>query len=223
VAEETYRGIIFDLDGTLYKMKWYMRPYLTARVFPHCLRLPRFLKERTRFAGKEMGSRDRLMDNVCSAIATRERCTAGEIRSWIECSFYPAFIDSMRLFRETRPGLEPFLDRLRRKGMRLGVLSDYDFVKERLEYLEIGLHHFSSIASSESAGALKPSPVPFLSMAAQWNLAPSEILVVGDRDDTDGAAAAAAGMHFFRVRDSSQGSGESWDTLVKMLEEERNC
>ncbi|MBD3244291.1 MAG: HAD-IA family hydrolase, partial [Chitinivibrionales bacterium] len=67
----------------------------------------------------------------------------------------------------------------------------------------LGLQHswFDIVASSEEAGALKPNPRPFLDIASRFSLRPAEILVIGDRDDTDGAAAAACGMRFIRISD----------------------
>jgi FMN phosphatase YigB (HAD superfamily) len=71
--EERIAGVIFDLDGTLYRMTWVMRPLLTMKILPHILRLPRFLKIRQRFAGKEMGSRDELLDAISEILARSKR------------------------------------------------------------------------------------------------------------------------------------------------------
>ena len=50
-----------------------------------------------------------------------------------------------------------------------------------------------------SLGGLKPYKECFDKVAAMLGLDNSEILIVGDRDDTDGEGARRAGMHFLLV------------------------
>jgi HAD superfamily hydrolase (TIGR01509 family) len=58
------------------------------------------------------------------------------------------------------------------------------------------------VASGENGGPtrLKPHPDGMLRAARALGVEPSRCLVIGDRDDADGAAARAAGMAFRRVR-----------------------
>ncbi len=204
------KGVIFDLDGTLYRMHWIMRPFITLRVFPNILRLPRFIKERNRFAGIDMNSRDKLMDQICDALSKTEKCSSKVMRQWIDETFYPAFIDSMLLFKNSRPDINQTLEQLKKNQLKLAVLSDYDKVKERLLKLAIEPSFFDVITSSESFGALKPSGRPFMEIAGQWDIDPCHILVVGDRTDTDGAGAKAAGMNFRQITDNKKDPTTTW-------------
>jgi FMN phosphatase YigB (HAD superfamily) len=215
--KETIRGIIFDLDGTLYRMKWYMRPLLTVKVFPNILRLPRFLKERNKFAGSEMNSRENLFNTLCKNISLTERCSSEEIYTWITDTFYPAFVSTMSFFRNSRPKVNEMLGSLHSCGIKLGVLSDYDYVQNRLEQLQIVTTVFTVMTSAESYGALKPCARPFLEIAKSWDIKPHEVLVIGDRDDTDGEAARAAGMQFLLVKDASKQSstGHCWEDVQR--------
>ena len=219
VAVPKIKGVIFDLDGTLYQMRWYLRPLLTIKIFPHILRLPRFLHERNKFAGLDMGSRPALMIAIGKALAIAEKADPDKMIEWIENQFYPSFLNVMPFFRDSRPKIDSTLIRLRDANMRMAVLSDYSLVKERVEKLGLNTSYFDILESSENSGALKPSPLPFLAIASQWNLSSSEIVVVGDRDDTDGAAARNAGMQFIGVCDSPSKNEtfNCWDDVCSKL------
>lgn len=214
------RAVIFDLDGTLYPMRWYMKPLMFTLLIRHGLRLPAYMKVRKVVAGKDFETGPRLMDALCHELATRTRGTPEAMREWVERKFYPAFVRMMPMLAGRRDSLPDTLARLREKGVRLAVLSDFACVSERL--VGLGLKHslFDIVASSEEAGALKPHPRPFLDIASHFSLDPSEILVIGDRDDTDGAAAAACGMSFLRISDkpSLPDSCLHWAAVRERLE-----
>ena len=203
-APAPIRGIIFDLDGTLYPMRWYFKPLMFVRVLPCAMRLPRFLEVRETYAGVDFGSGDRLLAALSEEFAGREKLTSAEARTWIDRTFYPAFVAVMRFFRNSRPGLSELILTLRDRGIRLAVLSDYGRVAQRLENLHISPSLFDPVASCEEAGALKPNMRPFLEISRQWGIPPPHIVVVGDRPDTDGAAATSAGMRFVHVCDAGR-------------------
>ena len=79
------------------------------------------------------------------------------------------------------------------------------------------------MVSSESFGALKPAPRPFLEIAAKLNISPENILVIGDRNDTDGLGAESAKMKFIQT-ESHKTKGDktviSWVELKKEFEME---
>jgi FMN phosphatase YigB (HAD superfamily) len=98
-------------------------------------------------------------------------------------------------------------------------LSDYGCVKERLEKLGLPVSLFDMVSSCEAAGALKPHPRPFLAIAEKWGIVPGNILVIGDRGDTDGEAAKNAGMQFVMVSDALRVSPGAlrWGKICRML------
>jgi HAD superfamily hydrolase (TIGR01549 family) len=122
----------------------------------------------------------------------------------------------MNVFRGSRP-VATILESLNNAGIKLAVLSDYAQVEERLDGLGIAPSYFDLITSSETAGALKPSPKPFLDIASKWGISPDKILVVGDRNDTDGEAARAAGMKFLKVNNRPASDGKTWNEAVEEL------
>ena len=176
------KGIIFDLDGTLYKMKWFMKPLLTIMLSPRILLLPRYMKVRKSFAGKEMENGDDLLNAMAATLAEKSgKCTTESMLSWIHNRFYKAFDRSMPLLKGARPGLNDILANLKEKGFKLAILSDFAHVEERLKGLCIPCSLFDTLLSSETEGSLKPSTRVLLAIAESWQIEPSNILVIGDR------------------------------------------
>ncbi|AEF83819.1 hydrolase [Treponema primitia ZAS-2] len=99
-----------------------------------------------------------------------------------------------------RPGLSELFEKLTRKSRKFAVYSDYPLVAERLRALGLNTEDCGLLYGPENFGAQKPAARPFLSIAEAMGISPGEILVVGDREDTDGAGAAAAGMGFIRIK-----------------------
>ena len=214
------KGIIFDLDGTLYKMKWFMKPLLTIMLSPRILLLPRYMKIRKSFAGKEMENGDDLLYAMAATLAEKSgNCKTESMVSWINNKFYKAFDKSMPLLKGSRPGLNDILANLKEKGFKLAILSDFAHVEERLNGLCIPCSLFDTLLSSETEGSLKPSSRVLLAIAESWQIEPSHILVIGDRDDTDGIAASRAGMAYIRISDkkSKPAGAHDWPTIKTYL------
>ena len=65
------RGVVFDLDGTLYGMPWYMKPLLFASLVPHGMRLPAYMRVRAEHAGRDHGTGSALMTAMCADLGRR--------------------------------------------------------------------------------------------------------------------------------------------------------
>lgn len=102
------------------------------------------------------------------------------------------------LFRpESVPGpVRRFLEHCAQRGLPVAVVSDHPSLA-RVERL--GLEPPAAIVDCTALGALKPLPDGILTACAQLGCAPAEVLHVGDRWDTDAAAAWAAGCRFLHV------------------------
>jgi putative hydrolase of the HAD superfamily len=98
--------------------------------------------------------------------------------------------DAWRVF----PEVVPTLDALASRGLKLGVISNWDFrLRPLLRKLRL-YDYFDAVVVSCNVGFCKPSPVIFQHAAEKLGLPPGAILHVGDSLDMDGRGAKAAGM-----------------------------
>lgn len=89
----------------------------------------------------------------------------------------------------------------RARGGRTALVSDYP-ARAKLRALGAEGSFDVVVANGEPDGPerLKPHPEGYLMAAARLGIPPGDCLVIGDRRDTDGAAAERAGMPFRLVR-----------------------
>jgi putative hydrolase of the HAD superfamily len=193
-----FRGVAFDLDGTLYPN---YRLYL--RLLPSLFRHPLFLSALN-------SARSDLHRQASSAAAAadfyeRQSLLMGKslkkdprwVRERTEIIIYRNWEDrfsGIKLF----PHVAETLTAFRRAGLRLGLLSDFP-PERKLAFLGLGAL-FDAAFSSEETGFLKPHKTPFAKLAEALVLAPGEILYVGNSPLYDAAGARAAGMHSALIR-----------------------
>lgn len=109
---------------------------------------------------------------------------------------YFACAESWELFDDVIPALGALRDR----GLRLGIVSNFDGRLLRLcEGLGIA-HHFDAIVMSGRAGAAKPDPRIFMAALQRLGVGVSEALHVGDSEKEDLAGARACGLHALLLR-----------------------
>jgi HAD superfamily hydrolase (TIGR01509 family) len=105
--------------------------------------------------------------------------------------FVDTFIGSIRF--KPLPGTLASLRALRRRGLALGVVSNWDIgLGEQLA--KAGLGELPAVSSAE-AGAPKPDPAVFLLAAERLGVRPNRALHVGD-SNVDEQGALAAGFRF---------------------------
>jgi putative hydrolase of the HAD superfamily len=98
------------------------------------------------------------------------------------------------------PDVPPALERWRRRGIALGVISNFDTrLYQVLEHLNL-LSYFSSITLSSEAGAAKPDPLIFATALQKHRCEASQAWHLGDSEAEDVAGARAAGLHGILVR-----------------------
>lgn len=109
----------------------------------------------------------------------------------------------------------PTLKELAQRGIRLGIISNWD---DRLRPLLAALDlasHFEVTMISAEFGYSKPAREIFDSAAQLFQLSPAEILHVGDNWNADVEGARAAGFQACQIARSSPGGA---DRVVSLLE-----
>ena len=169
-------AVSFDVDGTLYSDR-----FLKAQVALEAIRqgLVRPLRDLHRFSRRAVAARAAgRLDPAWESDVPRPARGGGSPAA----PGHPAR-------RGPRAGAADLLTRLRPRT--LIAVSDFD-AEAKLEALGLR-HHFDHTYAAERYGALKPDPAVFRAALADLGIAPSTLLHVGDRPDTDGLAARAAG------------------------------
>jgi putative hydrolase of the HAD superfamily len=111
-------------------------------------------------------------------------------------------------------GVEAALGRLRRRGLRLGIVCDSGMMVGRVlrgQLERTGLaRHFEAgaLAFSDEVGVTKPRPAIFRRALAGLGAEPGEAAHVGDLRFTDMAGARALGMRSVRFRGFNDDAGE---------------
>ena len=133
-----------------------------------------------------------------AAFATLQReCTEvflDELSAELDpAAFAPSYVAAMRF--EPVPGALDALTRLRRLGLELAVVANFDLtLRDRLDQLRLGFA-FSTVVTPADAGAAKPDPRMFALALDRLGVTPERALHIGD-DAVDEEGAAAAGMNF---------------------------
>jgi len=108
----------------------------------------------------------------------------------------------------------PAVDVLRKSGLKLGIISNWDErLRDLLRRLKLA-DYFQVLAISCEVGAAKPAPGIFEFAASRLGLAPGSILHVGDDPERDIRGAAAAGFRSIRIlREGRRGVGDALRSL----------
>lgn len=176
----TIRAITFDVGGTLIE-PWPSVGHVYAGVaarFGVEGVAPETLTQNFTRAWKSKDSFDYAKESWFAIV----RETFGEHAAQLPPEFYPAVFnrfadaDTWRIYDDVLPTLET----LGARGVKLGIISNWDArLRPLLAALQLA-RHFSSIVISCEAGATKPDARLFAQAARELDVAPGELLHVGD-------------------------------------------
>lgn len=123
--------------------------------------------------------------------------------------------EAWQLYADTVPTLEA----LKARGLRLGVISNFD---SRLDDVlrNLGLaRYFEAVYTSSRTGAAKPDPAIFQAALAESRLPPHCALHTGDSLREDAQGAAAAGLHAVWIDRGNRPVEASGLTRITRLDE----
>lgn len=185
-----YEAVIFDLDDTLYSEKEYVRSgyreisrYLT--MVGDCEK-----KLWDAFEKKEQAVDSVLQREGIYCRGLKEECLERYRGQSPELHFYP--------------GVKEMLAELRRKGKKLGVLTDGrpEGQRKKIKSLQLERYVDAVVITDELGGAVyrKPCEAGFLEVCRRLDVLPSSAVYIGDNLQKDWNGARGAGLDFIWFR-----------------------
>lgn len=186
----TIRGVLFDLDDTLYDRARAFRAWSERFVDGHLPALDAVARAETVDLLVELddngyGAKDMLF----SAIKARHPELTHEVDDLVD-HFRADFPAGLAL----DAGSRRLLDHLREKRIRFGIITN-GLTAQRPKLKALGIDQWTScIFVSSEFGCKKPDPRIFRAAAAELGVPCADILFVGDHPSLDIAGAGAIGM-----------------------------
>lgn len=192
------KAIVFDFDGTLYDKKNY--PFHLIMANPLDIRnvgaeraVRKYMKD------KDFETEERFNDAFFDLLAKRQKRSVEKTRSWYEVDYLGRFLKVLKKHYHAQPRVDELLDKLRDRDVKTAVFSDYPRTEERMEAVGLSPSAFDFCFSAPDMGALKPAPRLMWEILSQMEVEGSEVLVVGDRTDTDGVSALVVDAQFVQI------------------------
>lgn len=187
--------VIFDVDGTLYNQQL-LRLYMMLELLKHTvmqLDLSIFSIIKNYRKIREQVGEDELFDFEQHLIHKTSHVTGFDKEK---------IISTVNIWIEKKPlkylkcckydGLDALFSALKRKGKLIGILSDY---RADRKMVALGLNaDFIVHAGDKSVNVLKPHPKGLLFLMSEAQVSAKNTLLIGDRNDRDGAAADRASI-----------------------------
>ena len=190
--------IVFDLDGTLYNKRG-----LSLRMVLHAPQdIRKMQAERaTRASMKSMWLRDEkhFYETFFQRMAARMHCSATAAEQWYNQRYMPLMVKMIGKYQPLNEWVLPFIHDCQQTGIKLVLLSDYGFAKEKLQALGLSPTLFDWVISAPELGGLKPAPELMRIITERMGVVPQDCLVIGDRNDTDGEMARRTDAQFCKV------------------------
>jgi HAD superfamily hydrolase (TIGR01509 family) len=200
------KGVLFDMDGVLVDSEAFILE--AAMTMFKELGLETHPEDFEAFVGT---GENRYLGGVAEKYGLDLQIDSAKART------YEIFASIIRGRLEPLPGARDFIDRCRRKGLRLALATSADRVKMEANLREIGMppETFDALVNGLDVEHRKPDPEIYQTAAARLGVDCSECLVV--EDALSGLAAArAAGARCLMLETSfprERFSGADWIAL----------
>lgn len=190
------RGVVFDLDDTLYLERDYVR---SGFLF-----IAEILSKRINTSEKEIfsylwglflqGVRGKTFDQCLRRFSIRQ----GEVTVEELVTAYREHVPAIKMF----PLLEKWL-RQNQKKFYLGIISDGPLKSQQAKVRSLGVKEIiSDIILTDTWGKefWKPNPYSFTKLMEQWGLKADELVYVGDNPEKDFLAPKRMGWRTIRLK-----------------------
>lgn len=197
INTDKLKAVIFDLDGTIYNK----RGFALHMVVGNLLALPILIAERRtrkKMRGIWYGNADAFYDEYFSTMARNHIFTAGFARWWYFHNYMPLMRNVLQIFYKPEPWALQIMHHCMELQIPIAVYSDYGFVEEKLDALGVPSSLYTFAVSAPDLGGLKPCKQSSMLVINQLGVPAENCLFIGDRDDTEGAAAAKVGAMFLK-------------------------
>jgi len=213
------KAITFDLDQTLIDFVAYKKKCASAA-------LRAMVKAGFKGSVKRLGKE--LMDfYFCHGIESHDIFTVFLQKK--KCYSERILAAGVNAYRKTRynylkpyPRVKSTLLKLKKKGYKLGVITDAPRLKAYLRLDIMGIADiFDVVVGKEDTGRVKPSTLPFKKALKLLKVKPSEAMHVGDFPEKDVLGAKRAGMKtcFARYGDMKVGKKVWADYYIDRVED----
>lgn len=210
------RAVLFDLDGTLLDRDTSVKKFVEdqhTRLSSVLSHIPKKLFAKRFIELEENGYvwKDKVYQKLAEELAVR-RMPPGELLD--------DYLTQFKHHCTPFPNLISMLDELKKKGYRLGLVTNgYGvFQYDTIQALKIK-DYFDTILISEMEGLRKPDPLVFERAAERLNVKTEECMFVGDHPKNDVEAAKNAGMVAVWKTSSHWKEAEAADYTIRDLSE----
>ena len=199
MIDSRYKAVLFDFDGTLYPKT----SSIALRLVLNDLRHMRWLfyerVSRHELAGEDFQDAEHFYEKHFANIAKLVDVPVGNVADWYKNKYRTLMTDVLHKYFHKQERVDDVLAALKNRGVITAVYSDYGDVHNRLKAIGIN-DNIDYEWAAEDMGALKPAIRPLQQIINQLGIAAEELLIVGDRTDTDGALAKNAGADFIYIK-----------------------
>lgn len=188
------KALLIDMDDTLFRERDHVESgFQAVASFLEAERdLPSDYSFPSMIAFFELEGRGQVFDRIIERFEIRK--PEGLVAACVD--IYRNHIPQIELYSGVRDCLADLADEY-----ALALVSNGLPVMQQNKLDALAIEgFFNSVIFCDGIGAPKPSPAGIHEALATLNVSADEAVMIGDNPETDGAAAAAAGVPFIRVR-----------------------